>query len=229
MAGIGAVMNLILLGPPGAGKGTQAKLLSETHGIPQLSTGDMLRAAVKAGSDVGKKAKAVMDSGGLVSDEIVINIIADRIAQPDCAKGFILDGFPRTLPQAAALDKLLASKKKALDAVVQMSVQDEELVKRIAGRYTCTKCGAGYHDEYQKTKKPGVCDKCAGTAFMRRPDDNAETVRQRLMVYYRETSPLIGYYFAKGKLSTVDGMAEIGAVTKAIEAALSAAAPKAKV
>lgn len=214
-------MKLILLGPPGAGKGTQAKLLSESYGIPQLSTGEMLRAAVKAGSEIGKKAKAVMDSGGLVSDDIVIGIISDRIAQPDCVPGFILDGFPRTLNQAAALDKLLASKKRALDAVISMSVHDEELVKRIDGRFTCATCGAGYHDKYHQTKKSGICDKCAGTTFTRRPDDNAETVRARLMVYYRETSPLIGYYFAKGKLSTIDGMAPIGDVTKALEAILS--------
>ncbi len=214
-------MNLILLGPPGAGKGTQAKLLAEAHGIPQLSTGEMLRAAVKAGSEIGKKAKAVMDAGGLVSDDIVIGIIADRISQPDSAKGFILDGFPRTLAQAAALDKLLSSKKKSLDHVIAMNVEDEQLIKRIAGRFTCAKCGAGYHDEFQKTKQAGVCDKCGGTTFTRRPDDNAETVRQRLMVYYRETSPLIGYYFAKNNLSTVDGMADIDVVTKALEKILS--------
>lgn len=221
MAVAGDFMNLILLGPPGAGKGTQGKVLSDAHGIPQLSTGDMLRAAVKAGTDIGKKAKAVMDSGGLVSDEIMIGIIAERISHADCVQGFILDGFPRTLGQAAALDKLLMSQKKELDAVVAMSVQDEELIKRIAGRFTCATCNAGYHDEFQKTKKTGVCDKCAGTVFTRRPDDNAETVRNRLMVYYRETSPLIGYYFAKGKLSTVDGMVAISDVTKAIEAVLA--------
>lgn len=214
-------MNLILLGPPGAGKGTQAKLLAEAHAIPQLSTGDMLRAAVKAGSEIGKKAKAVMDAGGLVSDDIVIGIIADRISQPDCVNGFILDGFPRTLAQAAALDKLLASKKKKLDFVIAMNVEDEQLIKRIAGRFTCAKCGAGYHDEFQKPRKAGVCDKCGNTTFTRRPDDNAETVRQRLMVYYRETSPLIGYYFAKNILSNVDGMADIGVVTKAMEKILS--------
>jgi adenylate kinase len=209
-------MNLILLGPPGAGKGTQAKILSETHRIPQLSTGDMLRAAVKVGSDVGQRAKAVMESGGLVSDDIVIEIISDRISHADCANGFILDGFPRTLAQAAALDALLAKKKTQLDAVVAMRVDDETLVARIAGRYTCAKCGAGYHEQFQKPRKAGVCDKCAGTDFTRRADDNAETVRSRLMAYYRETSPLIGYYFAKGKLSTVDGMAPIDAVTAAV-------------
>lgn len=214
-------MNLILLGPPGAGKGTQAKVISEARGIPQLSTGDMLRAAVKAGSEVGKKADSVMKSGGLVSDEIVVDIIADRIKQPDCARGFILDGFPRTLKQAAALDRLLAKSGKKLDYVIEMRVNDDILVSRVAGRYTCAKCGAGYHDEFQKPKKSGVCDKCAGTVFVRRPDDNAETVRARLMAYYRETSPLIGYYFAKGRLASIDGMAPIPDVTKAIEAILN--------
>ncbi|MEQ1648363.1 MAG: adenylate kinase [Hyphomicrobiaceae bacterium] len=214
-------MKLILLGPPGAGKGTQAKEISAKYSIPQLSTGDMLRAAVKAGSDVGKRAKAVMDKGGLVSDEIVIGIIEDRIAQKDCATGFILDGFPRTLGQAAALDNLLSSKKLSLDHVIEMRVNDEELVTRIAGRYTCAKCGQGYHDKFQKPVKAGTCDKCGGTEFARRPDDNAETVKTRLMAYYRETSPLIGYYFAKNSLRSIDGMAEIGAVTKAIDGILT--------
>jgi adenylate kinase len=213
-------MKLILLGPPGAGKGTQAKLLAESHHIPQLSTGDMLRAAVKLGSDVGKRAKAVMEAGNLVSDEIVIEIISERIGHADCVRGFILDGFPRTLAQADALDALLETKGTALDAVIAMRVEDETLVARIAGRYTCAKCGAGYHEQFQKPKKAGVCDKCAGTDFTRRADDNAETVRARLMAYYRETSPLIGYYFAKGKLSTVDGMATVDAVTGSINAIL---------
>ena len=214
-------MNLILFGPPGAGKGTQAKLLSDAHGVPQLSTGDMLRAAVKAGSDIGKKADKVMKAGGLVSDAIVIDIIAERTGQADCAKGFILDGFPRTLAQASALDTLLDKKRRQLDAVVAMRVDDDALIARVAGRYTCATCGAGYHDEFQKPKTAGVCDKCAGTTFTRRPDDNAETARKRLMEYYRETSPLLGYYYAKGILSTVDGMADIGAVTQAIEAILT--------
>ena len=213
-------MNLILLGPPGAGKGTQAGLFSQTHNIPQLSTGDMLREAAQTGSEIGKKAKAVMTAGGLVSDDIVIGIISERIAKPDCVNGFILDGFPRTLPQAAALDALLTKMKKQLDAVIEMRVEDEILTQRIAGRYSCATCKTGYHDEFLKPKKPGVCDKCAGTTFTRRPDDNAETVRARLLAYYRETSPLIGYYFAKGKLSTVDGMAPIADVTAAIEKVL---------
>lgn len=213
-------MNLILLGPPGAGKGTQAEVLVADRGLVQLSTGEMLRAAVKAGTEVGKKAKAIMEAGGLVSDDIVIGIISDRIDQPDCAKGFILDGFPRTLAQAAALDTLLKDKGKRLDTVVEMKVKDDVLVDRISGRFSCAKCGAGYHDTHKKPKVEGTCDACGATEFSRRADDNAETVKNRLMAYYRETSPLIGYYFAKGKLQSVDGMAPIGEVTKQIAAVL---------
>jgi adenylate kinase len=216
-------MKLILLGPPGAGKGTQAKLLAETHGIPQLSTGDMLRAAVTAGSEVGKRAKAVMDAGGLVSDDIVVDIIDERIKKPDCAKGFILDGFPRTLAQASSLDNLLSRQRSELNAVIAMRVDDDILVSRIAGRYTCASCGHGYHDQFQKPNNAGVCDKCAGTKFTRRADDNIDTVRARLMAYYRETAPLIGYYYAHGKLAVVDGMAAVGAVTAAIESELDRA------
>lgn len=210
-------MNLILLGPPGAGKGTQAQEISAKRGMVQLSTGEMLRAAVKAGTEVGMKAKAIMEQGGLVSDDIVIGIIADRIDQPDCAKGFILDGFPRTLPQAAALDKLLVAKRKKLDAVIEMRVDDGLLVERISGRFSCAKCGAGYHDKHKPTRMPGVCDSCGSQQFSRRADDNAETVKNRLMAYYRETAPLIGYYFAKGNLKTLDGMAAIDDVTRAID------------
>jgi adenylate kinase len=214
-------MNLILLGPPGAGKGTQAALLIEKLGIPQLSTGDMLRAAVKAGTSVGKIAEAVMKSGGLVSDDIVIKIIEDRIAEPDCSKGFILDGFPRTLPQAAALEKLLTTKDRKLSAVIEMQVgDDKELVRRVSGRYTCAKCGAGYHDTSLKPKNAGVCDKCGSIEFKRRPDDNADVMTTRLFEYYKQTSPLIGFYYAKGNLKSVDGLATIGDVAKAIEAAL---------
>lgn len=191
-------MNIILLGPPGAGKGTQAKDLSSRHGIPQLSTGDMLRAAVKAGTDIGKKAKAVMEAGGLVSDEIVIGIIADRIAQADCARGFILDGFPRTLAQAAALDKLLASKSLKLNGVIELRVDDGALLARIENRA-------------RETLAAG------GTV---RADDNAEALKTRLLAYYRETSPLIGYYFAKGNLHTIDGMGTIEGVAKSIDAVL---------
>lgn len=213
-------MNLILLGPPGAGKGTQAEALVAKHGLVQLSTGSMLREAVKAGTDVGRQADAVMKSGGLVSDDIVIRIIADRTAQADCAKGFILDGFPRTLAQAAALDTLLAERAMKLDSVVELRVNDDALVDRISGRFSCSKCGAGYHDTNKPTKVAGVCDSCGSTEFTRRADDNAATVQKRLMAYYRETAPLIGYYFAKGSLKTVDGMAPIGDITRSIEAVL---------
>jgi len=210
-------MNLILLGPPGAGKGTQSQLIAARHGLVQLSTGDMLRAAVKAGSEVGRKAKAVMESGQLVSDDIVIGIISDRIDQPDCANGFILDGFPRTLPQAVALDKLLQAKMRKLTAVIEIKVDDDILVDRIAGRYTCAKCGAGYHDRFHRPKVEGICDKCGSTEFTRRADDNPATVSKRMMAYYKETSPLIGYYFAVGLLRSVDGMAPIEDVTRQIE------------
>ncbi len=214
-------MRLILLGPPGAGKGTQAQRIVEKHGIPQLSTGDMLRAAVSAGTEVGKRAKAVMDAGKLVSDEIVIAIVSERIDAPDCANGFILDGFPRTLVQADATEAMLSGKDIELSAVIEIRVDDEILADRIAGRYTCANCGAGYHDENLKPKVEGVCDKCGSTHFKRRPDDNRETVRTRLQAYYKETSPLIGYYHAKGKLHSVDGMGEIDAVTAEIEAILA--------
>lgn len=213
-------MNIILLGPPGAGKGTQAELIEKNRNMVQLSTGAMLRAAVAAGTEIGKKADAIMKSGGLVSDDIVIGIINERIDQPDCQNGFILDGFPRTLKQAAALDKLLAEKGKTLDAVIEIKVDDAALVDRISGRFSCAKCGAGYHDRHKPTKTPGVCDSCGATEFSRRADDNEETVKSRLMAYYRETSPLIGYYFAKDKLKSVDGMAAIGEVTRQINAIL---------
>lgn len=214
-------MRLILLGPPGAGKGTQAQRIVEKHGVPQLSTGDMLRAAIAAGTEIGKKAKAVMDAGKLVSDEIVIGIIADRIDQPDCSKGFILDGFPRTLVQADATEELLKAKNITLSAVIEIRVDDEVLADRIAGRYTCANCGAGYHDENLKPKVDGVCDRCGSTHFKRRPDDNRETVVARLQAYYKETSPLVGYYYAKGLLKTVDGMADIEDVTASIEAIIA--------
>lgn len=213
-------MNLILLGPPGAGKGTQSQRLADARGLVQLSTGEMLRAAVKAGTEVGKQAKAVMEAGGLVSDDIVIGIIKDRINEPDCANGFILDGFPRTLAQAVGLDRLLKDVGKTMDAVIELKVDDSEMVNRIVGRFSCAKCGAGYHDSFQKPKTEGVCDKCGSTEFTRRADDNEETVKSRLMAYYRETAPLIGYYFAKDKLKAVDGMAQIDAVSRQIAAIL---------
>jgi adenylate kinase len=209
-------MNLILLGPPGAGKGTQAALLAAARGLVQLSTGDMLRAAASAGSEIGLRAKVIMDAGRLVSDDIVVSIIKDRITRPDCANGFILDGFPRTLAQASALEAMLKSSHRELDAVIELKVDDKVLIERIAGRYACANCGAGYHDFYKKTAKPGVCDACGSTKFTRRADDNAETVRNRLMEYYRGTAPLIGYYYAKSLLSAVDGMGSIDAVAAEI-------------
>ncbi len=215
-------MNIILLGPPGAGKGTQARILMETRGLVQLSTGDMLRAAVAAGSEVGRKADAVMKAGGLVSDDIVIGVVDERLDAPDVRQGVIFDGFPRTTPQAEALDRLLALKGMTLDAVIDMQVDDEAMVGRISGRYTCANCGEGYHDSDKVPAAAGVCDKCGSTEFKRRKDDNAETVAARLKEYHAETAPLIAYYTATGKLKAVDGMAEIGHVTAAIAAALDA-------
>ena len=213
-------MNIILLGPPGAGKGTQARILVERDGMIQLSTGDMLRAAVAAGSEVGKKADAVMKAGGLVSDDIVIGVVDERLDQPDVASGVIFDGFPRTTPQAEALDRLLADKGMALDAVVNMEVDDAAMVDRISGRYTCGNCGEGYHDADKKPAVAGTCDKCGSTEFKRRKDDNAETVASRLVEYHAETAPLIEYYQGTGKMKSVDGMADIDAVTDAIKTAL---------
>jgi adenylate kinase len=214
------MMNLILLGPPGAGKGTQAKTIAANHGLIQLSTGDMLRAAVEAGSPVGRKAKAVMDRGELVPDEIVVEIISARLDGADCKAGVIFDGFPRTLAQAAALDRVLKRKKLKLDAVIELKVNDDQLVERIAGRFTCATCGTGYHDRFRQPKTAGICDVCGGKTFLRRPDDTAETVGRRLMVYYRETSPLLGYYYCKGNLRSVDGMGSVEDVAAAIEAHL---------
>ncbi|GBE43011.1 adenylate kinase [bacterium BMS3Bbin10] len=214
-------MNLILLGPPGAGKGTQARMLAESHGLVQLSTGDMLRAAVAAGTEIGIQAKETMERGELVSDDIVIGIISERIDDPDCADGFLLDGFPRTLAQAEALDEILTQKNKKLDAVIEIRVDDEQLVGRIAGRFTCAKCGEGYHDTFRRPERDGICDKCGGSEFSRRKDDNEETVRSRLQAYHAQTVPLIGYYGESGKLKSVDGMLDIESVNRQIEEALA--------
>ena len=203
---------LILLGPPGAGKGTQARMLEEDFGLVQLSTGDLLRAAVAAGTEAGKKAKAVMEAGQLVSDDIVLAILKDRMAQPDVAKGVILDGFPRTDGQADALDRLLAEAGGKVTAAISLEVEDEAMIARVSGRYTCAGCGEGYHDEFKQPATAGVCDKCGGTAFMRRADDNAETVRERLQAYHAQTAPLIAHYDRLSVLERVPAMGSIDGI-----------------
>lgn len=210
-------MNLILLGAPGAGKGTQAKRLQDTLCIIQLSTGDMLRSEVASGSELGRKAENIIQAGQLVPDELMIDLIDKRIDRDDCRKGFILDGFPRTVPQASALDRLLTEKKLKIDHVLVLDSDDEALVERITGRFTCVQCGAGYHERFQRPKVDGVCDKCGGTKFSRRADDNAETVRARLKTYHEVTTPIIDYYRKKGVVSVVDGMAEIDEVTRQLK------------
>ncbi len=208
---------LILLGPPGAGKGTQARMLEEKFGLVQLSTGDLLRDAVAAGTDAGNAAKAVMEAGDLVSDGIVIAILRDRMAEPDCAKGVILDGFPRTTVQAEALDGLLASSDQKINAAISLEVEDAEMVTRISGRYTCAGCGEGYHDTYKQPVKDGVCDKCGHTEFKRRADDNAETVASRLAAYHAQTAPLIDYYQAQGVLKGIDAMGQIDDIAQDLQ------------
>lgn len=213
-------MNVVLLGPPGAGKGTQAKLLQDQLSLVKLSTGDMLRAAVAAGTELGRKAGDIMERGQLVPDELVVGLIAERMNGEVNARGFILDGFPRTIAQAEALDRLLAETDRRVDAAIEMKVDDDALVERITGRFACADCGEGYHDTFRMPKAPGVCDRCAGTQFVRRPDDTEEVVRSRLKAYHAQTEPLIGYYAKQGKLKTVDGMAGIETVHEEIAKAL---------
>nr|WP_277923071.1 MULTISPECIES: adenylate kinase [unclassified Sphingomonas] len=212
-----------MLGPPGAGKGTQAARLEKDRGMVQLSTGDMLRAAVKAGTPVGLQAKAVMEAGQLVSDEIVSGIIGERLDMGDTANGVIFDGYPRTAAQAEQLDSILAARGRTLDKVIELTVDEDALVERIVGRFTCANCGAGYHDHFKQPKVAGTCDVCGHHEFKRRPDDNEETVRTRMAEYRAKTEPIIPIYEARGLLARVDGMADMDSVSHAIEGILGAA------
>jgi adenylate kinase len=217
-------MNIILLGPPGSGKGTQAKRIEQAHGIPQLATGDMLRAATVSGSELGLRVKSIMDSGQLVPDGIMVEMIAERIGQPDCRGGFVLDGFPRTLPQAQALDEMLAQRGLRLDHVIEFAVDEGALIDRLAGRFTCQRCGASYNERDNRPRVDGICDVCGGFEFVCRADDRPETVKARLGVYHRQTAPILPYYRDRGILRRVDGMAEIDAVSGEIERILAAGA-----
>ena len=214
-------MDIILLGPPGAGKGTQASRLEDEHGMVQLSTGDMLRAAVQAGTEVGLKAKALMDAGALVSDDVVSGIIGERLDELGPEKGVIFDGYPRTAAQAAALDEILADRNRVLSYVIELAVDEDALVERITGRFTCAKCGAGYHDTFKQPEVAGVCDECGSTEFKRRPDDNEETVRTRMQEYRAKTAPILPIYEARGIVHQVNGMGSMSEVNDAIEAVLS--------
>ena len=213
-------MRLVLLGPPGAGKGTQAQRLVERHGVVQLSTGDMLRAEAATGSDLGRQAAKAMDAGELVSDEVIIAMLASRIDPKNNPKGILLDGFPRTVGQAQALDAMLKEKNLKIDQVIELAMKDDEVVKRISGRFTCAKCGAGYHDQFQKPAKDGICDKCGGTNFTRRADDNANAVRRRLEAYHGQTAPVIAYYRQRGVMNSVDAMAPVDRVAVELNAIL---------
>jgi adenylate kinase len=213
-------MNLILLGPPGAGKGTQAKRLEQSRGLIQLATGDMLRAAVAAGSDLGRRVKSIMEAGQLVPDAVIVEMIGERIAAPDCRRGFILDGFPRTVPQAEALDTMLAAHDTRLDHVILMEVDEAVLVDRLSGRLTCRTCGASFHRRFNPPRVAGVCGVCGSTDLVERPDDRAEAVKTRLAVYREQTAPILPYYRERGILRTVDGMAAIDVVAREIETIL---------
>jgi len=210
-------MNIILLGPPGSGKGTQAKRIQQTHGLVQLSTGDMLRATTDSDTEFGHRVKAIMDSGQLVPDDIIVEMIDHRIVQPDCAKGFILDGFPRNVPQAKALDAMLAEHGLKLDHVILLDVDEAVLIDRLSGRFTCSQCGASYHDRYNPPSHDEICDGCGGTEFTRRADDRPEAVKARFEVYRRQTAPILPYYEERGILRRVDGVADIDTVAEEID------------
>ena len=218
-------MNVILLGPPGSGKGTQAKRLEERYGIRHLATGDMLRAATASGTELGLRVKSIMDSGQLVPDDIIIVMIAVRISEPDCRAGFILDGFPRTVPQAEALDAMLVQRHLGLNHVILIEVDDAALIDRLSGRFTCARCGASYHERYNRPRVEGACNVCGSREFIHRPDDRPEAVAARFQVYRRQTEPLLPYYRERGILRVVDGMAGIDEVTQQIEMILGPVLP----
>jgi adenylate kinase len=215
---------LILIGPPGAGKGTQARVIENAFGIVQLSTGALLRAAIESGSELGRKAKKVVENGELMPDDVMVSIVSDRVDEPDCRNGFILDGFPRTVAQAEALDEMLAGKGLKLDHVVEIGIEDDLLVDRLTGRFECDTCGEGYNDKFKKTAADGVCDKCGGTEFIRRADDTEEKIRTRLAIYHEQTRPILPYYRERGILKSVDGAKDLDDVTQQLRGMLAPAA-----